>query len=113
VPGGEPTSAGRLGDTIKHGRRGSLNAWIIVHGVQGHVAYPARADNPATRLVAALAELKARVLDAGSADFDPSNLEVTDISVGNPATNMIPGRAAARVNIRFNDRHRGRIWGRG
>lgn len=104
---GEPTSAAVLGDTVKHGRRGSLNAWITVRGVQGHVAYPHRADNPVTRLVAALGELKARTLDEGSADFDPSNLEVTDLGVGNPATNLIPAEASARLNIRFNDRHRG------
>jgi succinyl-diaminopimelate desuccinylase len=104
---GEPTSAARLGDTVKHGRRGSLNAWITVRGVQGHVAYPARADNPITPLVRALAELKARMLDDGSPDFDPSNLEITDLHVGNPATNIIPAAASARLNIRFNDRHRG------
>ncbi len=104
---GEPTSAQRLGDTIKVGRRGSLNAWITVNGAQGHVAYPARADNPVTRLVAFLAELKSRGLDHGSDWFDASNLEVTDISVGNPATNVIPAQARARLNIRFNDLHHG------
>ena len=104
---GEPTSARMLGDTIKVGRRGSLNAWITVNGAQGHVAYPARADNPITRLVAILGDLKARGLDTGSDWFDASNLEVTDISVGNPATNVIPAQASARLNIRFNDHHRG------
>jgi succinyl-diaminopimelate desuccinylase len=104
---GEPTSAQVLGDTIKVGRRGSLNAWITVNGAQGHVAYPHRADNPATRLVAILASLKARHLDDGSDWFDPSNLEVTDIAVGNPATNVIPAQARARLNIRFNDLHHG------
>jgi succinyl-diaminopimelate desuccinylase len=108
---GEPTSAVQLGDMIKIGRRGSLNAWITVNGVQGHVAYPQRADNPLTRLVAILAALKARMLDAGNAWFQPSNLEVTDVSVnagaGNPATNMIPAAASARLNIRFNDGHTG------
>jgi succinyl-diaminopimelate desuccinylase len=104
---GEPTSAQGLGDTIKVGRRGSLNAWITINGAQGHVAYPHRADNPATRLVAILAALKARHLDDGSDWFDPSNLEVTDISVGNPATNVIPAQARARLNIRFNDLHHG------
>ncbi len=103
---GEPTSR-LLGDTIKVGRRGSLNAWITVHGAQGHVAYPDQADNPVTRLVALLAALKARVLDTGSAWFQPSNLEITDIAVGNPATNIIPAEARARLNIRFNDCHRG------
>jgi succinyl-diaminopimelate desuccinylase len=108
---GEPTSARVLGDMIKIGRRGSLNAWITVNGAQGHVAYPTQADNPITRLVAILAELKARVLDTGNAWFQPSNLEVTDVAVnggaGNPATNMIAAQASARLNIRFNDAHRG------
>ncbi|WP_426168143.1 succinyl-diaminopimelate desuccinylase [Sandarakinorhabdus sp. DWP1-3-1] len=104
---GEPTSAQRLGDMIKVGRRGSLNAWITVNGAQGHVAYPHRADNPVTRLVAILAELKSRGLDHGTDWFDASNLEVTDIAVGNPATNMIPAQAHARLNIRFNDGHSG------
>ena len=103
---GEPTS-GLLGDTIKVGRRGSLNAWITIPGVQGHVAYPARADNPVTRLVAILAALQGRVFDDGSDWFQPSNLEVTDVTVGNPATNVIPAQATARLNIRFNDRQRG------
>jgi succinyl-diaminopimelate desuccinylase len=108
---GEPTSARVLGDMLKIGRRGSLNAWITVNGAQGHVAYPDRADNPITRLVAILGELKARVLDTGNAWFQPSNLEVTDVAVnggaGNPATNIIAAQASARLNIRFNDAHRG------
>ena len=104
---GEPTSSVTAGDTIKIGRRGSLNAWITVAGTQGHVAYPDRADNPVTRLVTILAALKARVLDGGTPAFQPSNLEVTDVTVGNAATNIIPARASARLNIRFNDRHRG------
>lgn len=104
---GEPTGAAAVGDTIKVGRRGSLNAWIVVPGRQGHVAYPDRADNPVTRLVAALARLKARTLDAGTDWFEPSNLEVTDLAVGNPAANVIPAKAEARLNIRFNDVHRG------
>ncbi|MGI4880985.1 MAG: succinyl-diaminopimelate desuccinylase [Janthinobacterium lividum] len=104
---GEPTSRQRLGDTIKIGRRGSLNAWLTVGGVQGHVAYPDRADNPVTRLVRILDRLDRRVLDGGSAWFDASNLEVTDLAVGNPASNVIPARASARLNIRFNDLHRG------
>lgn len=104
---GEPTSARRLGDVIKIGRRGSLNAWITVNGAQGHVAYPDRADNPVRRLVAILSELQARRLDEGTDWFQPSNLEVTEIEVGNPAMNMIPAKASARLNIRFNDRHRG------
>lgn len=104
---GEPTSARRLGDMLKIGRRGSLNAWITVNGAQGHVAYPDRADNPCRRLVAILAELQARVLDSGTDWFSPSNLEVTDLEVGNPATNVIPAQARARLNIRFNDTHKG------
>jgi succinyl-diaminopimelate desuccinylase len=104
---GEPTSSVTVGDTIKIGRRGSLNAWITVHGRQGHVAYPDRADNPVTRLVAILGSLKARGLDAGTPEFQPSNLEVTDVTVGNPASNVIPATASARLNIRFNDRQRG------
>ncbi len=104
---GEPTSVERLGDMIKIGRRGSVNAWITVNGAQGHVAYPHLADNPVTRLVAILGDLKARVLDTGNAWFDASNLEITDISVGNPATNMIAAQAHARINIRFNDEHQG------
>lgn len=104
---GEPTSMRELGDVMKVGRRGSLNAWITVNGAQGHVAYPDRADNPVRRLVPLLAELQARVLDSGSDWFSPSNLEIVDLEVGNPATNVIPARASARLNIRFNDRHRG------
>jgi succinyl-diaminopimelate desuccinylase len=104
---GEPTSARKLGDMMKIGRRGSLNCWITVNGAQGHVAYPDRADNPIPRLVAILAALKARVLDEGTDWFSASNLEVTDLEVGNPATNVIPAQAKARLNIRFNDRHRG------
>ncbi len=104
---GEPTSVRVLGDVLKIGRRGSLNAWITVNGAQGHVAYPDRADNPVRRLVAILAELQGRRLDEGTDWFGPSNLEVTDLEVGNPATNLIPAQATARLNIRFNDRHRG------
>lgn len=104
---GEPTSLRTLGDTMKVGRRGSLNAWITVNGAQGHVAYPDRADNPITRLVRILDTLKARRLDDGSDWFDASNLEITDIGVGNPAMNIIPAQARARINIRFNDHHRG------
>jgi succinyl-diaminopimelate desuccinylase len=104
---GEPTSAQRLGDTIKIGRRGSVNIWIEVPGQQGHVAYPQLADNPVTRLIAALAEIDALVLDAGNDWFQPSNIEVTDLAVGNPAHNVIPGKASARLNIRFNSEQRG------
>ncbi|MCS6932337.1 MAG: succinyl-diaminopimelate desuccinylase [Acetobacteraceae bacterium] len=102
---GEPTSVAVLGDTIKIGRRGSLNAVLRVEGVQGHVAYPDRADNPVHRLIAGLASLLAQPLDAGTAWFPPSSLQVTSIDVGNAATNVIPARATARLNIRFNDLH--------
>jgi succinyl-diaminopimelate desuccinylase len=104
---GEPTSVARLGDTVKIGRRGSVNIWLDVTGQEGHVAYPHLADNPCPRLIALLAELDALVLDEGTDWFQPSNLEVTDIAVGNPATNVIPPRATARISIRFNDRHTG------
>ena len=104
---GEPTSLHRLGDVMKIGRRGSVNIWLEVAGREGHVAYPHLANNPIPRLVALLAELEALELDAGTDWFQPSNLEVTDISVGNPATNVIPPRANARLSIRFNDCHTG------
>ncbi|WP_343519038.1 succinyl-diaminopimelate desuccinylase [Sphingomonas sp.] len=104
---GEPTSAHRLGDTIKIGRRGSTVIDIEVPGRQGHVAYPHLADNPIARLVRALAEIDAIVLDEGTDWFQPSNIEVIDLEVGNPATNVIPGKASARLSIRFNDLHRG------
>ena len=104
---GEPTSVNRLGDTMKIGRRGSVNIWLEVEGREGHVAYPHLADNPITRLVAMLAELEAIKLDEGTDWFQPSNLEITDVTVGNPATNVIPSRATARLSIRFNDIHTG------
>jgi len=104
---GEPTSVARLGDTLKLGRRGSVNIWLEVSGREGHVAYPHLADNPCTKLVALLAELKAMKLDEGTQWFQPSNLEITDMSVGNGAHNVIPSRAAARISIRFNDLHTG------
>jgi len=104
---GEPTSVNRLGDMIKIGRRGSINVWLEVVGVQGHVAYPHLADNPVPRLVALLAELDALELDAGTEWFQPSNLEMTELEVGNPAHNVIPARARARISIRFNDLHSG------
>ena len=104
---GEPTSSERLGDTVKIGRRGSVNIFLEVAGVQGHVAYPHLADNPVSRLVAMLAELDALELDEGTDWFQPSNLEITEIEVGNPAHNVIPARARARISIRFNDLHTG------
>ena len=100
---GEPTSAARLGDMIKIGRRGSMTGRITVEGVQGHVAYPHLADNAAHRLVALLAGLTARALDDGTEHFQKSGLQVTTIDIGNPATNVIPGAARATFNIRFND----------
>ena len=102
---GEPSSTEALGDMIKVGRRGSLNAVITSQGRQGHVAYPHRALNPLPPLIALLARLQAHVLDDGYPQFQPSNLEVTTIDVGNPTTNVIPARAAARLNIRFNPAH--------
>ena len=104
---GEPTSDRRLGDTIKIGRRGSVNIWIDVPGRQGHVAYPHLADNPIPKLVAVLAAIDAIVLDAGNDWFQPSNVEATDVTVGNPATNVIPAKASARLSIRFNDQQKG------
>jgi succinyl-diaminopimelate desuccinylase len=104
---GEPTSDARLGDTIKIGRRGSVNMAIEVPGTQGHVAYPHLADNPATRLLRILDEVTRWRLDEGNRWFQPSNLEVTDIGIGNSATNVIPGLARARLNIRFNDEQTG------
>ena len=96
---GEPTSVNRLGDMMKIGRRGSVNMWLSAKGTQGHVAYPHLADNPIPRLVAAMADLEALRLDEGTDWFQPSNLEITDIEVGNPAHNVIPGEARARLSI--------------
>lgn len=104
---GEPTNPHELGEMIKIGRRGSLNGVITVEGRQGHVAYPHLADNPVPHLVAILAALDALELDRGTAHFQPSNLEITSIDVGNPTTNVIPARAQARFNVRFNDAHTG------
>lgn len=104
---GEPTSVNRLGDMMKIGRRGSVNIWIDVPGTQGHVAYPHLADNPIPKLVKILAEIDSVSLDAGTDWFQPSNIEFTDIEVGNGATNVIPASARARLSIRFNDRQSG------
>ena len=101
---GEPTSQATLGDTIKHGRRGSLNGRLTLIGKQGHVAYPQLADNPIRALAPVLEALQAPPLDAGTADFDPSNLEIVSVDVGNPATNVIPGEVRLVFNVRFNDR---------
>ena len=102
---GEPTNSTRLGESIKIGRRGSLNGRLTVSGVQGHVAYPHLARNPVRGLIAVLTKLYEGPLDDGSAHFTPSNFEVTSIDVGNPTTNIIPARAEALFNIRYNDRH--------
>jgi succinyl-diaminopimelate desuccinylase len=104
---GEPTCPVKLGDMVKIGRRGSVNFKIEVHGTQGHVAYPHRADNPVHRLVAALQALTAAPIDAGTDWFEPSTLQLTSIDVGNTATNVIPPSANAALNIRFNDKHSG------
>jgi succinyl-diaminopimelate desuccinylase len=100
---GEPTSAEVVGDTIKIGRRGSLNGTLIVAGRQGHAAYPERADNPIPKLLRLLDALTAAALDKGTPRFDASNLEIVSVDVGNPAFNVIPAEARARVNARFND----------
>jgi succinyl-diaminopimelate desuccinylase len=105
---GEPTSAETFGDMVKVGRRGSINADIVVEGVQGHVAYPHRAANPVPVLVRLLSALQERKLDDGYPEFQPSNLEVTMVEAPNTATNVIPGVARARLNIRFNPNHTGR-----
>jgi len=102
---GEPTATARAGDVIKIGRRGSLNVELAAVGVQGHVGYPARAKNPIPPLALLVTRLSAHRLDDGSAHFDPSTLCFTTIDVGNPATNVIPGEARAKANIRFNDKH--------
>ena len=104
---GEPTSVSRLGDMLKIGRRGSVNIWIRVPGREGHVAYPHLADNPIPRLLRILSRIDALVLDEGNEAFQPSNIEITTIDVGNPATNVIPAEARARLSIRFNDAHSG------
>ncbi|HZZ32521.1 MAG TPA: succinyl-diaminopimelate desuccinylase [Phenylobacterium sp.] len=104
---GEPTSSETFGDMIKVGRRGSINVEITVTGVQGHVAYPHRAANPVPVLLRLLLRLQDRKLDEGYPEFQPSNLEITRIDVPNTATNVIPGVARARLNIRFNPNHTG------
>ena len=104
---GEPTNPTRLGEMIKIGRRGSLSGWITVSGIQGHTAYPQLADNPLPRLVRMLDALATMILDEGTPHFQPSNLQLTTIDVGNSATNVIPGEARAAFNVRFNDLHTG------
>jgi succinyl-diaminopimelate desuccinylase len=102
---GEPTSVARAGDTLKIGRRGSINFRIKVAGVQGHVGYPHKAKNPIPVLAELVSQLAWHRLDQGSAHFDPSTLSFTSVDVGNEATNVIPGEARAAFNIRFNDQH--------
>src|SRR6476469_7572799 len=104
---GEPTSVDRLGDTVKIGRRGSVNMWIEAPGVQGHVAYPHRATNPIGPLARIIAALDAVHLDDGTDVFPPSNIEFTAISTPTSASNVIPGSATAQLNIRFNNLQRG------
>ena len=104
---GEPTNPTVLGEMAKIGRRGSLNGRLTVDGAQGHVAYPHLADNPIPKLVRLLAALDAERLDDGTPHFQPSNLEITTVDVGNPTTNVIPATATAGFNVRFNDRHTG------
>jgi succinyl-diaminopimelate desuccinylase len=100
---GEPTSVSALGDTIKNGRRGSLIGRLMIHGRQGHVAYPHMAQNPIRSLAPVLTALFTPPLDEGNADFDPSNLEITSVDVGNPAANVIPAEVRLVFNVRFND----------
>ena len=100
---GEPTNPDRLGDMIKIGRRGSLSGTITVIGRQGHVAYPHLADNPVPGMLTLLDALLSPAFDEGTANFQPTNLEITSVDVGNPATNVIPASATATFNIRFND----------
>jgi succinyl-diaminopimelate desuccinylase len=102
---GEPTNPAKLGEMLKIGRRGSVTFRLNISGVQGHVAYPKLADNPLFYLIEILRELQNHHLDNGTAHFDPSNLEVTSIDVGNKADNVIPAKATATFNIRFNDTH--------
>ena len=104
---GEPTNVEVLGDTLKIGRRGSMNGNLIVHGTQGHVAYPHLANNPVPVILKMLSAINSDVLDIGSDHFPPSNIEITTVDVGNRATNVIPTKAQARFNIRFNDLHSG------
>ena len=102
---GEPTNPNKLGEMIKIGRRGSLTGKLAINGIQGHVAYPQRANNPSTTIVKILNELKNIKFDKGTKDFQPTNLEVTKININNSADNVIPGLAEATFNIRFNNKH--------
>jgi succinyl-diaminopimelate desuccinylase len=102
---GEPTNPNKLGEMVKIGRRGSISGWLTVHGMQGHTAYPHLADNPLPRMIAMLDTITSEKLDDGTDHFQPSNLQLTTIDVGNTATNIIPGEVQAAFNIRFNDLH--------
>ena len=102
---GEPTNPSKLGEMIKIGRRGSMNGRLTITGVQGHVAYPHRANNPSTALVQILKEIKDIKFDQGTKDFQATNLEITKININNTADNVIPGFATATFNIRFNNKH--------
>ena len=102
---GEPTNPSKLGEMIKIGRRGSMNGKLTITGVQGHVAYPNRANNPSTALVQILKGIKDIKFDKGTKDFQPTNLEITKINIDNTADNVIPGVAKAKFNIRFNNKH--------
>jgi succinyl-diaminopimelate desuccinylase len=102
---GEPTNPNKLGEMVKIGRRGSMTGKLTIIGVQGHVAYPDRANNPSTALVQILKELKEIKFDNGTKDFQPTNLEITKINIDNFADNVIPGSANAKFNIRFNNKH--------
>ena len=102
---GEPTNPNKLGEMIKIGRRGSMTGRLSIIGIQGHVAYPQRANNPSTALVQILKELKEIKFDNGTKDFQPTNLEITKIDIDNSADNVIPGLANAKFNIRFNNKH--------
>ena len=102
---GEPTNPSKLGEMIKIGRRGSMNGKLTITGVQGHVAYPHRANNPSTTLVQILKLIKDIKFDQGTKDFQPTNLEITKININNTADNVIPGIATATFNIRFNNKH--------
>jgi succinyl-diaminopimelate desuccinylase len=104
---GEPTNPDAMGDMLKNGRRGSLNCKVTVTGIQGHVAYPHKAANPVRALISFLARIQSHTLDDGAQGFQPSNLEVVTIDVGNPTSNVIPETATARFNIRFNTAHTG------
>ncbi|SHH25123.1 succinyldiaminopimelate desuccinylase [Cognatiyoonia sediminum] len=104
---GEPTSPNHMGEAMKIGRRGSMNVWFTFTGVQGHSAYPHRANNPLTAMARLMDTLASHELDAGNDHFDPSNFAIVTMDTGNPATNVIPAQCRAAVNIRFNDHHSG------